>query len=62
MISVHTEEHPVAIQLFGGDIESLVQAAEFVDQILMLILLTLIWCPVNKVVKERWRTLFKRSR
>lgn len=54
MISVHPEEHPVAIQLFGGDIESLVQAAEFIDQNSDADIIDLnMGCPVNKVVKGK---------
>lgn len=54
MINTKPEEHPVAVQLFGGDLESLVQAAEFVDKNTDTDIIDLnMGCPVNKVIKGK---------
>lgn len=59
MITTNPEEHPVAIQLFGGDLESLVQAAEFVDKNSDADIIDLnMGCPVNKVIKGKGGAYF----
>ena len=32
MLKVDEDEHPVSIQIFGGDVDSMVRAAQFVDK------------------------------
>ena len=45
-------EHPVSIQLFGGEVESMVQAAKFIDQHSNCDIIDInCGCPVNKVLK-----------
>ncbi|GAA3623025.1 tRNA dihydrouridine synthase DusB [Secundilactobacillus similis DSM 23365 = JCM 2765] len=59
MMFVDAVEHPMSIQIFGGSKETLVQAAEFVDQHTKADIIDInMGCPVNKVVKTdagaRW--------
>ncbi|MCA1344020.1 tRNA dihydrouridine synthase DusB [Lactiplantibacillus pentosus] len=52
MMFVDPKEHPMSIQIFGGSQETLVQAAEFVDQQTNADIIDInMGCPVNKVVK-----------
>ncbi|GAX02349.1 tRNA dihydrouridine synthase DusB [Secundilactobacillus silagei] len=52
MMFVDASEHPMSIQIFGGTKETLVQAAEFVDQHTAADIIDInMGCPVNKVVK-----------
>lgn len=43
MTKVNPVEHPISMQIFGGDVDSLVQAAKYSTNIVMLISLTSIW-------------------
>ena len=43
MLQVDDGEHPVSIQLFGGEVETMVQAADISINILIVTLLILIW-------------------
>jgi tRNA-dihydrouridine synthase B len=59
MLFVDPKEHPVSVQIFGGTKETLVEAAEFVDQHTGADIIDInMGCPVNKVVKTdagaRW--------
>lgn len=59
MMSVSKAEHPMSIQIFGGTKETLVQAAQYVDQQTEADIIDInMGCPVNKVVKTdagaRW--------
>ncbi|WP_125770994.1 tRNA dihydrouridine synthase DusB [Companilactobacillus furfuricola] len=59
MLSVDPNEHPVSIQLFGGDQENLVKAAQFVSENTDCDIIDInMGCPVKKVTKEdagsRW--------
>ena len=59
MMKVEEAEHPMSIQIFGGTKETLVQAAEYVDQHTEADIIDInMGCPVNKVVKTdagaRW--------
>ncbi|KRK40920.1 tRNA dihydrouridine synthase DusB [Loigolactobacillus bifermentans] len=59
MLFVDPHEHPVSVQIFGGTKETLVEAAEFVDQHTGADIIDInMGCPVNKVVKTdagaRW--------
>ncbi|MCD2255937.1 tRNA dihydrouridine synthase DusB [Agrilactobacillus fermenti] len=59
MLFVDPNEHPISIQIFGGTKETLVQAAEFIDQNTSADIIDInMGCPVNKVVKTdagaRW--------
>lgn len=52
MLLVDPKEHPVSIQIFGGTKETLVAAAQFVDQNTAADIIDInMGCPVNKVVK-----------
>ncbi len=52
MLLVDPNEHPVSIQIFGGTKETLVAAAQFVDQNTAADIIDInMGCPVNKVVK-----------
>ncbi|MHA8110676.1 tRNA dihydrouridine synthase DusB [Lactobacillaceae bacterium Melli_B4] len=52
MIGVNPEEHPMSIQIFGGDIDTLVEGASFIDQNTDADIIDInMGCPVNKVVK-----------
>lgn len=52
MLFVDPHEHPISIQIFGGTKETLVQAAQFVDQKTKADIIDInMGCPVNKVVK-----------
>ena len=52
MLQVDEGEHPVSIQLFGGEVESMVQAAKFIDQHSNCDIIDInCGCPVNKVLK-----------
>lgn len=51
MMAVDPHEHPMSIQIFGGTQETLVQAAQFVDQHTPADIIDInMGCPVNKVV------------
>ena len=52
MLKIDEDEHPVSIQVFGGDVESMVTAAKFVDQHSNCDIIDInMGCPVNKVLK-----------
>lgn len=52
MMFVDAKEHPMSIQIFGGNKENLVEAAKFVDQNTSADIIDInMGCPVNKVVK-----------
>lgn len=52
MLMVDPNEHPVSLQIFGGSKETLVQAAEFIDQNTSADIIDInMGCPVPKVVK-----------
>jgi len=51
MMAVDPQEHPMSIQIFGGTQETLVQAAQYVDQQTPADIIDInMGCPVNKVV------------
>ncbi|WP_204121507.1 MULTISPECIES: tRNA dihydrouridine synthase DusB [Levilactobacillus] len=51
MMAVDPREHPMSIQIFGGTQETLVQAAQYVDQETPADIIDInMGCPVNKVV------------
>lgn len=52
MLQVDENEHPVSIQLFGGEVESMVRAAKFIDEHSNCDIIDInCGCPVNKVLK-----------
>lgn len=52
MLNVDENEHPISIQIFGGDIESMVTAAKFVDEHSNCDIIDInMGCPVHKVLK-----------
>ncbi len=52
MLNVDENEHPMSIQIFGGDVESMVTAAKFVDQNSNCDIIDInMGCPVHKVLK-----------
>lgn len=54
MLHVDKNEHPMSIQIFGGDVESMVEAAKFVDKNSNCDIIDInMGCPVNKVIKAR---------
>lgn len=53
MLHIDENEHPVSIQLFGNDGESLARAAEFIQENTKTDMVDInMGCPVNKVVKN----------
>lgn len=53
MTRVNEIEHPISMQIFGGDIESLVNAAKFIDECSDADIIDInMGCPVNKVAKK----------
>lgn len=52
MLQVDEHEHPMSIQIFGGDKETLVEAAKFVEENTKADIIDInMGCPVNKVIK-----------
>ena len=52
MLKIDDNEHPVSIQIFGGDVESMVKAAKFVNENSNCDIIDInMGCPVNKVLK-----------
>lgn len=52
MLQVDEGEHPVSIQVFGGERDSIVEAAKFIDQHSNCDIIDInMGCPVNKVLK-----------
>lgn len=52
MLKVDGDEHPVSIQLFGGEVETMVQAAKYIDEHSDCDIIDInCGCPVNKVLK-----------
>ena len=52
MLQVDDGEHPVSIQLFGGEVETMVQAAKYIDKHSNCDIIDInMGCPVNKVLK-----------
>ncbi|MFQ6861790.1 MAG: tRNA dihydrouridine synthase DusB [Beduini sp.] len=53
MLQVDESEHPISMQVFGGDKESIVEAAQFIDQHSNCDIIDInMGCPVNKVLKS----------
>ena len=53
MTKVNPLEHPISMQIFGGDVESLVNAAKFIDTCSDADIIDInMGCPVNKVAKK----------
>ena len=53
MTKVNPVEHPISMQIFGGDVESLVQAAKYIDTYSDADIIDInMGCPVNKVAKK----------
>lgn len=53
MLHIDENEHPMSIQLFGGDAEGLKRAAEFIQNNTKADIVDInMGCPVNKVVKN----------
>lgn len=52
MLKVDADEHPISMQIFGGDVDSMVTAAKFVDAHSNCDIIDInMGCPVNKVLK-----------
>ena len=52
MLNVSENEHPMSIQLFGADVDSMVEAAIYIDQNSNCDIIDInMGCPVNKVIK-----------
>lgn len=52
MLAVDEHEHPMSMQVFGGDCASIVAAAKFIDQTTQCDIIDInMGCPVNKVLK-----------
>lgn len=53
MTKVNPVEHPISMQIFGGDVDSLVQAAKYIDTCSDADIIDInMGCPVNKVAKK----------
>ena len=54
MLDIAPDEHPCALQIFGSDIESLVEATKILNKIGKHDVLDInMGCPVNKVIKAK---------
>lgn len=54
MLMIDENEHPVSIQIFGGDVDSMVKAAKFVDENSNCDIIDInMGCPVHKVLKAK---------
>lgn len=52
MLGVDESEHPMSMQVFGGDKDSIVKAAKFIDENTACDIIDInMGCPVNKVLK-----------
>lgn len=51
LLNIQGEERPIAVQLFGSDVESMVYAAKYVEKIADIIDINM-GCPAPKVVKN----------
>lgn len=52
MLYVDEREHPLSLQIFGGEKDTLVEAAKFVDQNTNADIIDInMGCPVNKIIK-----------
>ena len=52
MLQIDDQEHPVSIQVFGGDVETIVEAAKFIDENSNCDIIDInMGCPVNKIIK-----------
>ncbi len=52
MTEVHPNEHPLSMQLFGEDVESMVKAAQFLDQHTECDIIDInMGCPAPKIIK-----------
>ena len=59
MLHIDEREHPLSLQIFGGEKDSLVEAAKFVDKNTNADIIDInMGCPVNKIIKceagARW--------
>ena len=59
MLYIDEREHPMTLQIFGGDKENLVEAAKYVDKHTSADIIDInMGCPVNKIIKceagARW--------
>ncbi|MDR3156947.1 MAG: tRNA dihydrouridine synthase DusB [Lactobacillales bacterium] len=59
MLEINEKEHPMSLQIFGGDRKTLVEAARFIEEKTNADIIDInMGCPVNKVVKAdagaRW--------
>lgn len=53
LLVVHPLEKPVSLQVFGGDVETMVEAAKWIDHNTIADIIDInMGCPVNKVVKN----------
>lgn len=52
MLYINDSEYPLSVQIFGGDKETLVEAAKFVEENTKAAIIDInMGCPVNKVIK-----------
>ena len=53
MTKVESSEHPISMQIFGADVESMVNAAKYIDKCSDADIIDInMGCPVNKVAKK----------
>lgn len=53
MLNVDETEHPISMQVFGGDLQSIVEAAKYIDQNSNCDIIDInMGCPVNKILKS----------
>ena len=52
MLYIDEREYPLSVQIFGGDKETLVEAAKFVEENTQAAIIDInMGCPVNKILK-----------
>ncbi|MDR2834259.1 MAG: tRNA-dihydrouridine synthase, partial [Streptococcaceae bacterium] len=59
MLEIDQREHPISVQIFGGEKDTLVEAAKYVEEFTDADIIDInMGCPVNKVIKAeagaRW--------
>lgn len=53
MLYIDEREYPLSVQIFGGDKETLVEAAKFVEENTQAAIIDInMGCPVNKIIRS----------
>jgi nifR3 family TIM-barrel protein len=53
MLDIDSTDHPIAMQIFGGEVPTMIEAAKWIDQKTTADIIDInMGCPVNKVIKN----------